>query len=451
MKLRLVGIFLILSVFISTNVSVSPAENVAPQKTKTSHFYEDIELFTDTLSIIQLDYVEEKNSKDLIYGALKGMLQSLDPHSQFMTPDIYNEIKVETEGEFGGLGIEITIQDGLLTIISPIDDTPDYRAGLKAGDRIVKINGELTRDVTLMDAVKKLRGKPGTSATLSILRENEEKLLEVVVTRDVIKIKSIKEAEVVAEGIGYIRLSEFQENTPQDMDRALKKLEKEGMKGLILDLRNNPGGLLNTAVAVAEHFVPKGELIVYTKGRKNDQNVEFRSRGKYPPFNEPLVVLINGGSASGSEILAGAIQDHKKGVLLGTKSFGKASVQTVIPLRDGSAIRLTTSKYFTPKGRLIHEKGIDPDVVVEYEEKKVAPEKTKSTEIFNKIIEEEKKEKEPKKTEKSEEKKEEKEKKLLDNQLLRAIDLIKGINVYRTLAPSIKLSPAPQLSRKVGG
>jgi len=451
MKLRLVGVLLLLSIFISATVSVSPAENVVPEKTKTSHFYEDIELFTDALSMIQLDYVEEKNSKDLIYGALKGMLQSLDPHSQFMTPDIYNEIKIETEGEFGGLGIEITIQDGLLTIISPIDDTPAYRAGLKAGDRIVKINGEVTRDVTLMDAVKKLRGKPGTSTTLSILRENEEKLLEVTVTRDVIKIKSVKEAEMVAEGIGYIRLSEFQGNTPQDMDRALKKLEKEGMKGLILDLRNNPGGLLNTAVAVAEHFVSKGELIVYTKGRKNDQNVEFRSRGKYSPFNEPLVVLINGGSASGSEILAGAIQDYKKGVLLGTKSFGKASVQTVIPLRDGSALRLTTSKYFTPKGRLIHEKGIDPDVVVDYEEKKAAPEKIKSANIFEKIIEEEKKEKEPKKTEKSEGKKEEKEKKVLDNQLLRAIDLIKGINVYRALIPSTKLSPAPQLSRKLGG
>lgn len=446
MRFRKVALFLLIATVFISGVSLRAlraAENAPPPpKPKPSNFYKDIELFTDALSMIQLDYVEEKNSKDLIYGALKGMLQSLDPHSQFMTPDTYNEIKVETEGEFGGLGIEITIQDGLLTIISPIDDTPAYRAGLKAGDHIVKINGELTRDLTLTDAVKKLRGKPGTEVVLSILRENEDKLMDVTVIRDVIKIKSIKEAEMLSDGIGYIRLSEFQENTPRDFDAAVTKLEKEGAKGLILDLRNNPGGLLNTAVDVADRFVPKGELVVYTKGRKSDQNVEFRGRGKYPPITYPVVILINGGSASGSEILAGAIQDYKRGILLGTKSFGKASVQTVIPLKDGSALRLTTSKYFTPKGRLIHEKGIEPDVVVEFEEKKEAPVKEKSADIFDKIIEEEKKAKEPKKEEKakdeksddkkSAEKKEEK-KKVLDNQVLRAIDLIKGINVYRSL------------------
>lgn len=433
------GLFLI---FLATTLSLSPAENKKAEKEKTSNFYEDIELFTDTLSIIQLDYVEEKKSKDLIYGALKGMLQSLDPHSQFMDPDTYNEVKIETGGEFGGLGIEITIQDGLLTIITPVDDTPAFRAGLQAGDRIVKIDGELTRDITLLEAVKKLRGKPGTEVTLSILRENEEKLIDVAVVRDVIKIKSIKGVEMVEEGIGYIRLTEFQEHTPQDLDRALKQLEKEGIKGLILDLRNNPGGLLNTAVAVAEHFVPKGELIVYTEGRKKDQNISFRARGRYPLLPYPLVVLINGGSASGSEILAGAIQDHRRGIVLGTKSFGKGSVQTVIPLKDGSAVRLTTSKYFTPKGRLIHEKGIVPDVVVELEKKTSSDEKEKEKgeAIFEKILEEEKKVKEPKKEERSvkekkEEKKEEKkqEKKQRDNQLLRAIDLIKGINVYREI------------------
>lgn len=436
----LFGALILLSIFVWVSVAPRAAEDTTKEKGKTSNFYEDIELFTDALSVIQLDYVEEKKSKDLIYGALKGMLQSLDPHSQFMNPDTYNEVKIETEGEFGGLGIEITIKDGLLTIITPIDDTPAYRAGLKAGDRIVKISGEITRDITLLDAVKKLRGKPGTEVVLSILREDEEKIVEVTVTRDLIKIKSIKESEMVAEGTGYIRLSEFQENTPKDMDQALKKLEKEGLKGLILDLRNNPGGLLNTAVAVADRFVPKGELIVYTKGRKQDQNIEFRGRGKYPPVTYPVVVLINGGSASGSEILAGAIQDHKRGILLGTKTFGKGSVQTVIPLKDGSAIRLTTSKYFTPLGRLIHEKGIEPDVVVELVESKETSSKEKDEEIFDKIVEEEKKEKETKKLEKDgtkkeekkEEKGEEKPKKVLDNQLLRAIDLIKGINVYRT-------------------
>ncbi|MBI4437239.1 MAG: S41 family peptidase [Candidatus Omnitrophica bacterium] len=436
MKFRIFGTLLLISLFVAQSVSLSPAANPAKAKSvKASDFYKDIELFTDALSIIQLDYVEEKNSKDLIYGALKGMLQSLDPHSQFMDPDTYNEMKIETEGEFGGLGIEITIQESLLTIITPIDDTPADRAGLKAGDRIVKIGGELTRDITLLEAVKKLRGKPGTEVTLTILRENEERLLEIIVVRDVIKIKSIKEARMVEKGIGYVRLSEFQENTPKDLEQALVSLEKEGMQGLILDLRNNPGGLLNTAVAVADGFVPKGELIVYTKGRKKDQDIEFRGRGKYSHAGYPLVVLINGGSASGSEILAGAIQDHKRGILLGTKSFGKGSVQTVIPLKDGSALRLTTSKYFTPKGRLIHGEGIVPDVAVEFEEKKPSPEpkKEKNLDVFEKIEKEEKKDKEKETAEKDKKDEKKKEEKPLDNQLLRAIDLLKGINVYRTM------------------
>ncbi len=426
MKKRLLGVLLLLFLFGAGSLSLNAAEKPAKEE---SNFYEDLELFTDALSIIQLDYVEEKTSKDLIYGALKGMLKSLDPHSQFMTPDIYQEVKIETEGEFGGLGIEITIQDELLTIISPIDDTPAHRAGLKAGDRIVKIDGELTRDITLLDAVKKLRGKPGTEVTLSILREKEEKLMDLKVVRDVIKIKSIKEAEILGDDIGYIRLSEFQENTPRDLNRALKQLEDKKIKGLVLDLRNNPGGLLNTAVSVAEHFVPKGELIVYTKGRRENQDIEFRSRGRYAPPSYPVVVLINGGSASGSEILAGAIQDHRQGILLGTKTFGKGSVQTVVPLKDGSAVRLTTSKYYTPKGRMIHEKGIEPDVEVPFVERKV-PEKEKSEEVFEKIEEE-------KETEETKEEKERKrklqEKVFLDNQLERAIDLIKGIDVYRTI------------------
>jgi len=297
----------------------------------------------------------------------------------------------------------------------------------------------LTREITLLEAVKKLRGKPGTEVVLTILRENEEKLMEVTVVRDVIKIKSIKEARMVEKGIGYVRLSEFQENTPKDLEQALAALEKEGMQGLILDLRNNPGGLLNTAVAAADGFVPKGELIVYTKGRKKDQDIEFRARGKYSHAGYPLVVLINGGSASGAEILAGAIQDHKRGILLGTKSFGKGSVQTVIPLKDGSALRLTTSKYFTPKGRMIHGEGIVPDVVVEFEERKSPAEvkKEKNMDVFEKIEQSEKKDKEKEATDKDKDKDKKegkkKEEKPLDNQLLRAIDLIKGINVYRTM------------------
>ncbi len=428
MKFRIWAISCLICLFVAQSVAVSPAANQTGAKGKPSDFYKDIELFTDALSTIQLDYVEEKSSKDLIYGALKGMLQSLDPHSQFMDPDTYNEMKIETEGEFGGLGIEITIQDNLLTVIAPIDGTPAEKAGLKSGDHIVKINGEMTRDITLIDAVKKLRGKPKTEVILTILRENEEKLLDITVMRDIIKIKSVKGARIIEKGIGYVRLAEFQENTPKELEQALQGLEKEGIKGLILDLRNNPGGLLNTAVEVTDDFVPKGEMIVYTKGRRKEQEIEFRATGKHSHQKYPLVVLINGGSASGSEILAGAIQDHRRGIILGTKSFGKGSVQTVIPLKDGSALRLTTSKYFTPKGRSIHGEGIKPDVVVELEESKAKKEKEKNPDIFEKLEKEEKKDKGKEKD--TAEKKTDKEEGL-DNQLLRAMDLIKGINVYR--------------------
>src|SRR3989338_7565789 len=254
------------------------AETKAQQK--PDDLYKELELFSDAVSIIRSDYVEEKKSKDLIYGALKGMLASLDPYSQFMDPDTYNEMKVETEGEFGGIGIEITLKDDLLTIISPIDDTPAYKAGLKAGDRIVKINGDITKDLTLVEAVKKLRGKPGTNVNIIILRESEKKLLEFTITRAIIKIASIKKAEMLEPGIGYIRLTEFQENTPRDLSDALKKLEAENLKGLVLDLRNNPGGLLDVAVNVGGKFIQEGKVIVSTKGRVEAQNIEFKSKNK---------------------------------------------------------------------------------------------------------------------------------------------------------------------------
>jgi len=393
------------------------------QKQKTDDLYKELELFSDAISVIRADYVEEKTSKDLIYGALKGMLSSLDPYSQFMDPDTYSEMKVETEGEFGGIGIEITLKDDLLTIISPIDDTPAYKAGIKAGDKIVKIDGSTTKDLTLIDAVKKLRGKPGTDVTIIVLRESDKKLLEFTITRSIIKIASIKKAEMLEPGIGYIRLTEFQENTPKDMSDALKKLEAEGLKGLILDLRNNPGGLLDVAVDVGGKFIQEGKIIVSTKGRVEGQNIEFKSRNKNNHLDYPIVVLINGGSASASEIVAGALQDYKRAILLGTKSFGKGSVQTVVPMPDGSGIRLTTSKYFTPNGRSIHGLGIMPDIVVEYEEKTLKDKEVdKETALLEKLMDS--KEKTP------EEKAGEKKKKELDNQLLRAMDVLKGIVVY---------------------
>lgn len=392
---------------------------LAEKTQKSDDLYKELELFSDAVSIIRSDYVEEAASKDLIYGAMKGMLSSLDPYSQFMDPDTYNEMKIETEGEFGGIGIEITIKDNLLTIISPIDDTPAHKVGLKAGDKIVKINGEITRDFTLIEAVKKLRGKPGTDVAVTVLREVEKRLLDFTITRSIIKLESIKRSEVIGSDIGYIRLVEFQEKTGRDLERSLRKLEKKNIKGLILDLRNNPGGLLDAAVDTAEKFLEKDKVIVSTKGRVEDQNFIFKSKNRNKHLDYPLVVLVNGGSASGSEIVAGAIQDHKRGIILGTKSFGKGSVQTVIPLSDGSAVRLTTSKYFTPDGRTIHDEGIVPDIVVEYRETEEVEEKSKDLQVFDELLED-KKDKESK----------EKKTKAYDNQILSAVDVLKGIIIY---------------------
>ncbi len=398
-------------------------------------FYKEIELFTDTLTLIRSEYVEESEYKDLIYGALKGMLRALDSYSQFLDPEEYKEVKVETEGEFGGLGIEIAIKDGLLTIIAPIDDTPAYRAGLKAEDRIVKIEGEITKDISLMEAVKKLRGKPKTQVTMTIMREGADKLLDFTSTRDIIKIKSIRQAKLFEDNIGYIRLSEFQEKSSQDLEIALTKLEKLGMDSLILDLRNNPGGLLDSAVKVAEKFIPAGKVIVSTRGRESKQDMVFTSMPKRQHRSYPLVVLISNGSASGSEIVAGAIQDYNRGILLGTKTFGKGSVQTVIPLADGSALRLTTSKYFTPGGRCIHDKGIEPDIKVEFEERELKETSAKDS-LFEKVEEQDEDSQHQKHQPQAVNELEVALQEFMatsgfyDNQLVRAVDLLKGIQVY---------------------
>jgi len=359
------------------------------------------------------------------------MLSTLDSYSQFLDPDSYNELKVETEGEFGGLGIEITIKDELLTIISPIDDTPAYRAGLLAGDRIVKIDGEMTRGVTLFEAVKKLRGTPGTQVKLTILREGENELKDLAVTRDIIKFRSIREAKFVEDHIGYVRLSDFQENTPRDLGNALTKLRDDAMDGLVLDLRNNPGGLLDVAVSVSEMFLKREQMVVSTKGRLRNQNMEFRVSSDGMVSDVPLVVLINEGSASASEIVAGAIQDHHRGVVMGTKSHGKGSVQTVFPLRDGSALRLTTSKWFTPAGQPIHDHGITPDVVVPFEPppKKEKSSEEKAEELFDRLETEQQQDgpavepaTEPPNPEAAG----------MDSQLARAVDLLKGLKVYQS-------------------
>ncbi len=327
--------------------------------------YESLKVFTDVLHIIEKDYVKRVDTKDLIYGAIKGMLSSLDPHSSFMTPKMYKEMQVETKGSFGGLGIEITMKNGVLTVIAPIADTPAYKAGIKAGDQIIAIEGKPTKNMTLMDTVRKLRGKKGTKVTITIMRKGFTQPKDFTIIRDIIKIKSVR-SKLYEGHYAYIRISQFQERTDDDFVNAVEGLEEKSgrqIKGMVLDLRNNPGGLLSQAVKIADRFISKG-LIVSIKGRDESDNIAFRAKSSTTVVRYPLVVLTNAGSASASEIVAGAIQDHHRGVIMGEQTFGKGSVQTIIPLSDGSGLRLTTALYYTPSGRSIQAEGITPDIVV---------------------------------------------------------------------------------------
>jgi carboxyl-terminal processing protease len=326
--------------------------------------YENLRVFTEVLSLVQSNYVEDIDNKKLVEGAIKGMLKTLDAHTSYMPPEMYKEMQVETEGHFGGLGIEITIRDDHLTVVSPIEDTPAFRAGLKSGDRILKIDGELTKDITLVDAVRKMRGPRGTPVTVTIMRDDFEAPKDFTVTRDVIKIRSVSHRKL-DDDIGYVKLRNFHKTTSDELEEALQDLEEQKITGLVLDLRNNPGGLLNQAVEIVDKFVSKEQLIVYTQGRVRNQNMKFSSKGDRPHLEYPLVILVNGGSASASEIVAGALQDHGRALVLGTQTFGKGSVQTIIPLSDGSGLRLTTARYYTPKGYLIQGKGIAPDIKVD--------------------------------------------------------------------------------------
>ena len=327
--------------------------------------YETLETFTNILSIVKKNYVEDVETKNLVNGAINGMLTSLDPHSAYLTPDLYKELQSDTQGRFGGLGIEITVKNGVLTVVSPIEDTPAFKAGVKPGDMIFKIEDEFTKDMTLVDAVKKMRGPKGSKINLSIKREGNPELINFTLTRDTIRVQSVRN-RTLEPGYGYVRLAQFQERSDRDVQKALEKLmaEKGGLKGLVLDLRNNPGGLLTQAVRVSDLFLDSG-LIVYTEGRIESQKQKFFAQKEGSLMDFPIVVLVNGGSASASEIVAGALQDHKRAVVLGTKTFGKGSVQTILPLDDNSALRLTTARYFTPKGRSIQATGIVPDIIVE--------------------------------------------------------------------------------------
>jgi carboxyl-terminal processing protease len=332
--------------------------------------YENLKVFTEVLSYVEANYVEEVDPNKLVHGAIRGMLRTLDPHSSFMPSDVYREMQIETEGRFGGLGIEITIRDDILTVVSPIEGTPAFRAGIQPGDQIIKVDGESTKDMQLIDAVKKLRGLEGTSVTISILRKDFAEPKDFTLTRAVIQIKSVR-SKKLPDDIGYIKLRSFQKTTADELADALQDLEEQHVRALVLDLRNNPGGLLEQAIAVSDEFLEAGKLIVYTKGRLAGQNMKGFSKNERGHLSHPMAVLINEGSASASEIVAGALQDLGRATIIGTQSFGKGSVQTIIPLSDGSGLRLTTAKYFTPKGREIQGKGIAPDIIIE--ETKASP------------------------------------------------------------------------------
>lgn len=328
--------------------------------------YDNLKIFSEVLSLVQKNYVEEVGSKELIYGAIKGMLGSLDPHSSFMTPEMYKEMQVDTKGEFGGLGIQIGVKDRTLTVIAPIEDTPAYKAGIKAGDKILKIDGAASSDMTLTEAVEKMRGPKGTNVTLTIMRNDFTEPKDFTLTRDTITIKSVK-YKVLDGDIGYVRISQFQEKTDDDLKKALAEFDSKGTKAIILDLRNDPGGLLNMAVDVCSEFLPNNKLVVYIKGRNGEKD-QFFTHETNPHATQPMVVLVNEGSASASEIVAGALQDWDRAVILGRRTFGKGSVQTVIGLSDGSGLRLTTAKYYTPKDRSIQNTGITPDIDVKQPE-----------------------------------------------------------------------------------
>lgn len=401
--------------------------------------YSKIELFSSALTTIQSEYVDEKTPTDLIYGSLKGMLSSLDPHSQFLSPSDYKDLKTETQGKFGGLGIEITIKDSLLTIITPIEDTPAWKAGLKAGDRIVKIEKDLTRDMTLDEAVKKLRGEPGTEIHITILREKEGLIKDFTITREIIHVIDIKNPHIIDEHIGYVRLTEFREDSYKTFHKAVKELKDKGADSLIVDLRNNPGGLLNVAIKISEDFIPFGQTIVSTKGRHPSQDSLVKSTNLKGEFLKmPTAILINEGSASASEIFAGALKDNKRGITIGAKSFGKGSVQSVIPMPDGSGLRLTTAKYFTPSGTSIHGVGITPDVVVEridpIVDKEDEKKKSKTTDvekIFDDVVKQDPADSVDPLDEQKKKDLEQKKKDDADNQLQAAINVIKGIRVYK--------------------
>lgn len=410
--------------------------------------YENLKLFTHVLERVRKDYVdgEKLTYQELISGALKGMLSTLDPHSEFMDAQKYRDLRDDTEGAFGGVGIVIGLRDNVLTVIAPMEDTPAFKAGILTGDRIIKIDGKSTEKLNLPDAVKRLRGEPGTDVMVTTLRPSSGQAREIKLTRDEIKVETVKDINGRREfplgknKIGYIRVTQFGEPTASELEDALKKLRKQGMTALILDLRGNPGGLLEQAAKVCDKFLPRNQVIVSTEGRRAEEKSEFRATGRGNYTDLPLAILVNDGSASASEIVAGCLQDTTalgitRAILIGEQTFGKGSVQKILPLQDGTALRLTTAKYYTPSHKVIHEKGITPDIIVpmtvEEEEALLLRRSPGGLETLD-------------------EERRERLKDIRDVQMDRALDVLKGISLYTKRSPGSDRMAA-QKPEKVAG
>ena len=432
--------FLVLVFGIFVGVSVSITSSVLAEK-KTEEPaglpLNELRNFSDIFARVKTDYVEDVDDKTLLENAIRGMLSGLDPHSTYLNSDEYKELKIGTTGKFGGLGIQVGMEDGFVKVISPIDDTPAFRAGLEAGDLIIRLDDKSVKGMTLNDAVKIMRGDPGTDIKLTVIREGADRPLPFTVTRDIISVKSVK-SRILEPDYGYIRISNFQSKTARDLVSELSNLKKENkneLKGLVLDLRNNPGGVLSAAADVSDAFINEGKL-VYTQGRIANSAFEFNAKPGDIMNGSPVVVLINGGSASASEIVAGALQDHNRAVVMGSKSFGKGSVQTIQELRSGGAVKITTARYFTPKGRSIQGEGITPDIILErYEIKDSKDEaalRIKESDLTGSISNPTKSQEAIKKAEAEGKKDEEKKphiKASEDFQLYEALLLLKGLNI----------------------
>lgn len=426
----------LLSLALLPHLATARSDAPAPEAKKESVPVDELRTFAEVFGRIKRDYVEQVDDKTLLEYAIRGMLSNLDPHSSYLNAEDYADIKAGTSGKFGGLGIEVGLENGFVKVISPIDDTPAQRAGIKAGDLIVRLDEKPVKGMDLSEAVKIMRGEPGTSITLTLIREKEEKPIKLTVKRDIINVVSVK-SRILEPGLGYIRISNFQSRTAQDMHKALIKLKDENkgnLKGLILDLRNNPGGILNSAVEVSDAYITSGK-IVYTEGKAVGSKQSYLAKPDDVLHGAPMVVLVNEGSASASEIVAGALQDHKRAVIMGRGTFGKGSVQSVIPVTKDEAVKLTTSRYFTPSGRSIQAEGIVPDIELQRVEVKQSAEPlfgVKEADL-SKHLENGNGTKQEKKADKPS--KEEPALVLSDYQLYEALNLLKGLTLLKEATP----------------